>query len=113
MSPRYWRERINDIIAAIDDIHFFIGEMKFVDFMGDNKTISAVELKFIIIGEAASAIPEDIQEKFPHIEWHLMKAIRNRLVHMYFSITPEILWNTINQEPSARSRIIEDGNRTK
>jgi len=58
----------------------------------------AVELDLIIIGEAANTIPEDIQETYPEISWQLMRGMLNRLVHTYFSVSPQILWDTIQQD---------------
>ncbi|MCZ6874632.1 MAG: DUF86 domain-containing protein, partial [bacterium] len=45
----------------------------------DAKTIKAVQLDFIVIGEAASHIPDDVQAAHPEVPWHLMRAMRNRL----------------------------------
>jgi uncharacterized protein with HEPN domain len=58
----------------------------------------AVELDFIVIGEAANAIPDDVQEAYPQIAWQLMRGMRNRLVHTYFLVSPKLLWDTIQQD---------------
>lgn len=58
--------------------------MDYRAFKEDAKTIRAVEMNFIIIGEAASNIPDQIEEKYLSIPWHLMRAMRNRIVHAYF-----------------------------
>lgn len=98
MSPRNWQDRLQDIVDAIEEVNYFIENMTLKEFQGDAKTIRAVELDFIIIGEAANAIPMEIQEKYPEVPWDLMRALRNRLVHVYFAISPEILWETIQQD---------------
>jgi len=98
MSPRNWVVRIQDIIDAIHEIKSFINEMTFQEFISDKKTIRAVELNFIIIGEAVSAIPEEVQYLYQDVPWHLMRGLRNQLVHAYFSIAPKILWDTIEQD---------------
>ena len=64
----------------------------------DLKTMRAVELDFIVIGEAANAIPDDVQEAYPQIAWQLMRGMRNRLVHTYFLVSPKLLWDTIQQD---------------
>jgi len=58
----------------------------------------AVELDFIVIGEAANAIPEEVREAYPQIAWQLMSGMRNRLVHTYFGVSSRILWDTILQD---------------
>ena len=72
--------------------------MEFADFQNDIKTMRAVELDFIVIGEAANAIPEEVQEAYPQVAWQLMRAMRNRLVHTYFWVSPKILWDTIQHD---------------
>src|SRR5262249_34630234 len=95
MSLRAWRERIRDILDAVVEIKAFTQGIEFDVFRYDAKTMRAVELDFIIIGEAASHIPEDVQRAYPEVPWHLMRAMRNRLVHAYFSVDPQIIWDTI------------------
>ena len=98
MSTRVWSERGRDILEAIDEIQVFTFGMAFKAFRSDPKTIKAVELDFIIIGEAAGAIPEEIRVANPDVPWHLMRAMRNRMVHIYFHIDPEILWKTAKED---------------
>jgi uncharacterized protein with HEPN domain len=61
-------------------------------FLDDPRTIRAVAFEFTTIGEAASAVPTEIQERFPEVPWDKMKGIRNVLVHDYFRLDEEILW---------------------
>ena len=95
MSPRSWRERIRDMLDAVAEITAFTQGIDLDAFQDDAKTIRAVELNFIIIGEAAGHIPDEVQRAHPEIPWHLMRAMRNRLVHAYFSVDPQIVWDTI------------------
>ena len=98
MSPRDWRDRIRDILDAIAEIESFTRGMDYVRFSVDTKTLKAVELNLIVIGEAASQIPSDVEEQFPQIPWPLMRAMRNRLVHVYFSVDEKLLWDTIQND---------------
>ena len=56
MSPRNWRDRIRDILDAIAEIQRFTQNMDSESFKKDDKSIRAVEMNFIIIGEAANQI---------------------------------------------------------
>ena len=98
MSPENWKERISHILLAIEEIQSFTHGMDFETFDKDDKTIRAVEMNFIIIGESAARIPNTIEEKYPHIPWHLIRAMRNRIVHVYFSVDNKILWETIQND---------------
>jgi Uncharacterized conserved protein len=86
MSPRDWRDRVRDILEAIAEVQKFTSGMDYETFKNDAKSIRAVEMNFIIIGEAANQIPEEIEEKYSTIPWSLMRAMRNRIVHVYFRV---------------------------
>lgn len=58
MSPRGWQDRVRDILDAIAEVQEFTRGMDFDTFKDDDKSIRAVEMNFIIIGEAANQIPD-------------------------------------------------------
>lgn len=98
MSSEAWKDRVEDILDAIAEIQAFTAGMDLEIFRGDPKTIKAVELNFIIVGEAASHIPIDVQDRLPEIPWQYMRSMRNRLVHVYFAVDPKILWDAIQND---------------
>jgi len=98
VSPRDWHERIQDILDAIAEIQTFTRGMDFDTFRADAKTLKAVELDFIVIGEAANQIPDEVEEMYPQVPWSLMRAMRNRLVHVYFSVDEHLLWQTVQND---------------
>ena len=65
--------------------------MSFDAFLDDPKTIRAVAYEFTTIGEAAPAIPLEIQKQFTDVPWGKMQGIRNVLVNEYFRLDEEIL----------------------
>ncbi len=98
MSPRAWQARIVDILTCIKNIQDFTTGMTFADFSVDGKTIRAVAYEFITMGEAARAIPQSIQIRFPDVPWLKMQDIRNVLVHEYYRMDEEIIWETIQDD---------------
>jgi uncharacterized protein with HEPN domain len=98
MSPRNWQDRIRDILDAITEIQGFTQYLNFDSFKGDAKCIRAVEMNFIIIGEAANQIPEEVEEEYPRIPWSLMRAMRNRIVHAYFNVDEKLMWDTVQND---------------
>jgi uncharacterized protein with HEPN domain len=98
VSARNFQQRIRDILAAIAEIQSFTQSMDFDTFRDDERTIRAVEMDFIIIGESANQISAEIEEKYLDIPWNLMRAMRNRIVHVYFSIDVRLLWDTIQND---------------
>jgi uncharacterized protein with HEPN domain len=59
---------------------------------------SAVIRKFEIVGEATKHIPEEIRQKYPAIPWKDMSGMRDRLIHFYFGIKYELVWETIKKK---------------
>ena len=98
MSPRGWQDRVRDILDAIEEIQDFTRNMDFDTFKDDDKSIRAVEMNFIIIGEAANQIPDEVEEKYPSIPWALMRAMRNRIVHVYFNVDEKLMWDTVQND---------------
>jgi uncharacterized protein with HEPN domain len=95
VSPRSSQERIRDILDAIAEIDRFVAGMTYEQFEADPKTIKAVIADLAVIGEAARHLPDDLLQQHPDIPWHLIRGMRNRLIHSYFEIEPQILWDTI------------------
>ncbi len=60
-----------------------------------------------IIGEAVKNIPIDLQENYPDVEWRKMAATRNRLIHGYFSVDFELVWDIITNKIPALHQQIE------
>jgi uncharacterized protein with HEPN domain len=98
VSPRTWQERVGDILTCAHNIRAFTAGMSFESFLEDPRTIRAVAFEFTTIGEAAHAMPLDIQQSYPQVPWGKMQGIRNVLVHEYFRIDEEILWRAVQED---------------
>jgi len=98
MSSRKWQRRIEDILDAIVETQAFVAGATFEQFRTDAKTLKAVAADLMIIGEAANHIPDDVQEAHDDVPWVLMRAMRNRVVHIYFDVDPDILWDTVHND---------------
>ncbi len=60
-----------------------------------------------ILGEAAAQIGEDTRNRTPRIPWQKIIAMRNRLVHAYFSINLDIVWQTVQKDLPPLIKILE------
>ncbi len=67
--------------------------MSFKEFVQDDKTVSACIREIEVIGEATKQIPEEITDTFDDLPWSLMAKMRDKLIHWYFEIDEEIVWN--------------------
>jgi uncharacterized protein with HEPN domain len=84
---------LKDILEAIEAIEKFVERVNFEDFKNDDMRSSAVIRKFEIIGEATKNIPEEIKQGYPQAPWKNMAGMRDRLIHFYFGIKYELVWN--------------------
>lgn len=66
-------------------------------FLADEKTVDAVNRNVEVIGEAAKNVSEELRDENPRIEWRKIIATRNRLIHGYAGVDPEIIW-TISRD---------------
>ena len=98
MSSRDWQNRVQDILGCAKNIVRFTDSMSFDTFINDPKTIRAVAFELTTIGEAAKAIPFEIQQKHTTIPWRKLQGIRNILIHEYFRLDEEILWKTAKED---------------
>ena len=89
---------LKDIIAAMESIEEFIGDMTLEELKADEKTSSAVIRKFEIVGEASKHIPLKIRDKYKDIKWKSMAGMRDRLIHAYFGIDYNLVWSAIKTE---------------
>jgi uncharacterized protein with HEPN domain len=60
-----------------------------------------------IIGEAARALPEEVRAMAPDIEWAKIIGMRNVLVHGYFDIDLDIVWNAAERDVPALKPLVE------
>jgi len=103
---------LTDILKAFEAIEGFVQALNFEDFKQDDKTSSAVMRKFEVVGEAAKQTPESIKQSYPAVPWKEMAGMRDKLIHFYFGVNYELLWQTItNRIPEVKhmiSQILED-----
>lgn len=98
MSPRIWQDRVQDILDAMAEISGFLAGMTREQFLQDARTVKAVTADLSIIGEAATHVPDDIASAHPEVPWPLMKGMRNHLVHGYFRVDLQVVWDTCHND---------------
>lgn len=86
-------DRIHHIHEAISKIIFYTkrGRRK---FDREEQTQNSIIYYLQIVGEAASAIPQDFRDHHPEIPWRPMISMRNKLIHHYDGIDLDVVWET-------------------
>ena len=98
MSEREELLLLDDILNAGKKILRFSEGMNFQQFMEDEKTQDACIRNFEIMGEASKYISEETMISNPEISWRKMAGYRNLLIHEYFGVNLEIVWDIIKNE---------------
>lgn len=99
-------DRLNHILDAIAKIERYLQGFDLQKFEADELTIDAVVRNIEIIGEATTCLDRGFKAKHPNIEWRFATAIRNRLIHGYFDVDAEIVWDTTqNDLPKLKTEI--------
>lgn len=101
MSSRSTKERIQDILNAIDSIQRRTTGMSFDEFSRHETVVKAVLYDLIVIGEAAINVPVEVQALAPELPWRLMSDMRNIMAHEYFQVNIRITWSTIQNNLSS------------
>jgi len=98
---------LDDILAALDKIVRFTDGMSRDNFLTDERTIDAVVRNLEIVGEAVRQLPESFKDRHRQIQWWQIAGMRNRIVHDYFGVDHEIIWQVVSiSVPELRARIV-------
>lgn len=91
-------EFLQHIQVEIDFCRFATADLSFDNFMKDPIRMRAIVRSLEIIGEATKKIPPDFARLFPLVPWKEMAGMRDRLIHHYFGVDYEIVWNTVHED---------------
>jgi uncharacterized protein with HEPN domain len=99
---------LQDILEAANWIDEYIRGISFEQFRADRKTVDAVVRNLEIIGEAAKNIPQPLREKSPQIPWARRAGLRDLLIHAYFGVDIDIIWDVVqNKLPALKVQVSE------
>jgi len=86
------------ILTTLEKIAQYTQGFSFEQFRAGSKTVDAVVRNLEVIGEAARQVPKDFAAEYPEIPWAKMVGLRNKILHEYFGVDVEILWQTIRED---------------
>jgi uncharacterized protein with HEPN domain len=86
------------VVYAINRIQEQTAGRSFEEFARDQDSLDIAAWNFHVLGEASSHIPRDVIDAHPELPWTDIRAMRNRVIHGYFRLSPKILWDTATVE---------------
>ena len=99
---------LEDALNAMAKAELFIADMTYEEFIKDEKTIFAVIRAIEVIGEALKHVPSELRQKFSDIPWRDITGMRDILVHEYFGVDHETVWETVKTDiPSIKPLLVE------
>ncbi len=87
-----------DVLIACRKVIAYTEGMDCSAFCSDSKTFDAVIRNLEIIGEAAGKIPPEVCARDTSINWRRIAALRNLLIHEYFGVDPDIVWDIVTNK---------------
>lgn len=93
----------------LDETHYIMASSEGVtkaDFL-ENETLKRAYVRSIeVIGEAVKQLPEALRQKYEKTEWRSLERMRDRLIHHYFGIDYDIVWDVVSTKiPALNSEI--------
>ena len=89
---------IKHILEAAEKSVDFLSKHTIEEFKVDEKLSLATIRLLEIVGEAANQVSEKYMKDHPEIPWRNMVSLRNRLVHGYFDVDLDIVWDTVKSD---------------
>lgn len=89
---------LEDMLSAVKKVERYTAGMDQKSFLQDEKTLDAVVRNLEILGEAAKQLPEDFLTQHPGVPWRQIAGLRNRIVHEYFGLDLELIWEVVQKD---------------
>lgn len=92
------RIRVLHMVEASQTAMRFVSGRKRIDLQTDQMLLFAVVRAIEVLGEAANKVSEDVRTANTDIPWKGIVGMRNRLIHAYFDIDTDMVWETVQVE---------------
>lgn len=105
------RSSLEYLRHILDEADYLLAQSKTLhqeEFVGDETLKRAFVRSLEIIGEATKKMPKSFRERYPQVQWRAMAGMRDRLIHAYFGVDYDIVWDVVtNKIPHLRQQLEE------
>lgn len=99
---------LKHILDAILKIELYIKDADYNNFLTNSMIQDAVIRQIEIIGEAVKNLSFDLKDKYPYIQWKDIAGMRDKLIHDYFGVDIDAVWDTAIGDIPGFKKQIED-----
>lgn len=94
MPSREFALRIQDMLTEIAVVEETIAGLSYEQFSQNNQALRVVLYSLAVIGEAVTSSIDDLEGAKPSMPWHQIRGMRNMVIHEYFQLDLELVWET-------------------
>ena len=92
------RVRIRHMVDAASEALSFIADRERGDLDADRMLALALVKSIEIVGEAGTMVSPQGQAEILDVPWREIVAMRNRLIHAYFDVNLDVVWETVRND---------------
>jgi len=97
-SNREYTDYLQDILESTTKARQFVKGVEFEAFRANDEKVFVVIRALEIIGEAAKNIPKSLRGRYTEITWEDIVGMRNKVIHDYFGVDLEVIWETLHED---------------